>query len=506
MHAKSLISAGMLVVVGMVGGRLLGMLREIMMAANFGVGAQGDIAIILMILPDFITSALIGTAASAALVPAFAARSPEHALALFWQALAVSVAVFSLCIALLYWQQSWVVAQFTDATTTSFAEINTAFFIVLWSIPFSVATAVVTSYLQHRGRFLVPAFATVIFNSAILAVLWLGTDSVLLLAVGIFVATLTRFAPHMVAFWRAQSSPRYVFSPWELDKKLLKIYALATGSGMLGLLPMYAPYALVAGLGSSIASFNYAFKLILLPGLLTQTVVQLVVLPWLVAKHAKSSVKERSTQYSMVLQISWLVALSMSLTLTMAAQPIGELFFNYGKMTAADVVQISSLFALGVWAMPGMLLTTVWQVIFYTHQRPTPPLIANGLQALLILPLCSLAHTRMGLEGVVLAFAAVQAISAIALAIYGAMGGIMVRYIPSRTYFTMTFVMLLVFIPLQWVFDTLHFSPLVGFFTAMLIGGVLLICGAFATPAIRRILNDEMKRRRDANNPNHQRP
>lgn len=500
MNAKSLISAGMLVVVGMVGGRLLGMLREVMMAANFGIGQEGDTAILLMILPDFITGALIGTAASAALVPAFAARSPERALALFWQALGVSVLVFSLCIALLTWQWPWVMGRAGDSATLHTTATVTPFFIVLWSIPFSVATAVVTAYLQHRGRFLVPAFATVLFNSAIIAALWLKVESLLMLAAAIFVASLVRFFPHMLAFWRACPAPRQVCAAWELDKKLLKIYALATGSGVLGLLPIYAPYALVVAAGSSIASFNYAFKLILLPGVLTQTVVQLVVLPWLVARRAADTIEKQQAHTAHVLQLAWLIALSMSLTLSMAAHPIADLFFSYGKMTAEDVARIGSLFAIGVWALPGMLLTTVWQVIFYAQERPTPPLIANGLQALLILPLCSIGHAQMGLEGVVIAFALTQAIATLALAIMAA------QYIPGRAYFTMTFATLLVFIPLLGLFEALHLHPFAALCVAILVGMVLLISGALATPTLRHVLNEEMKRRRHENDTDHQRP
>src|SRR4051812_21386288 len=96
MNLKTLFTAGMLITVGMLTGRLLGLLREMLLAAQFGVGPQADIAIALLIIPDFITNALIGSAVSAALIPAFAARDHDKAVIVFLQAMLVSVMVFTL--------------------------------------------------------------------------------------------------------------------------------------------------------------------------------------------------------------------------------------------------------------------------------------------------------------------------------------------------------------------------------------------------------------------------
>src|ERR1700728_2596751 len=94
MSLRSLINAGALMTTGMMIGRVLGLLREMLLASRFGIGEQADMAIAFLIIPDFIGAALIGSAASAALVPAFFAREREDAVALFWQVMMISVAAF----------------------------------------------------------------------------------------------------------------------------------------------------------------------------------------------------------------------------------------------------------------------------------------------------------------------------------------------------------------------------------------------------------------------------
>ena len=497
MNLRTFISASMLVTVGMISGRILGMVREMMMAAHFGTGHHGDTAILLLMIPDFVTTAFIGSAISSALVPAFAARTPERAVALLWQSLALSVGVFSLLLLLLSSQLPFLLTQLQTADAPS---IGGPLRISLSAIPIAMATAVLTAYLQHRGRFLAPAFATVTFNVVIILTLWLGTDDLRFLAMGIFAASAVRFLPHFVGFVRSKAKPFFAFAPREFDRHLVKIYALSTGSGIFGLLPIYAPYAIVAAVGDSIATFNYAFKLVLLPGMLCQTIVQLVLLPWLVAH--RNNAPEGEAPVSMVLQIAWLVSFSMALCLSLAAHPIAALFFSYGKMTPDDIARIGSLFSIGVWALPAMVLLSVWQVIFYSRQRAFAPLAANMLQAALIIPLCWIAHRFAGLQGVLVAIIAVQAICVGVLAVLGYRSGLSQRLVPGWRYFTMTFAMGLVSLPFVYFFLTMLLAAWSGFALAAFAGVVILSAGAATSPVLRHHFTTWVTRE---NHPDHQR-
>lgn len=495
MNLKTFISASMLVTLGMIAGRLLGMVREMTMAAHFGTGHLGDMAILLLLIPDFIANMFIATTIGNTLVPAFAERTPEKAVALFWQSLALAVAVFSVFVVVLSWVAPWLLMQFHAADTIA-PELS----ITLYSIPFAVAAWVITAYLQHVGKFLVPSFANVIFNVILIAFLWFGTDSLHWLTIGIFTASFVRLIPHVAAFLRNQAATYRRSMAWEIDGKLLKIYALAVGSGFAGLMPFYAPYAIVASTGDSVATFNYSFKLVQLPIMLGQTVVQLVLLPWLVAHWRKTP--SDHAPVGVALQSAWLVSFCMALCLSLVAQPVAALFFSYGKMTGDDISNIGSLFAIGVWALPGMLLMTVWQTIFYSQQRAFAPLVGNLFQAGLVVPLCWLGHRYGGLQGMFIAFVAVQFFCVLLLAVLGYRGGLSQRYVPSWLYFTMTFAVILVSLPLAYVFFTVALTAWLSLILAVVGGAVMLSAGAMASLVLRHHFTTWITRE---NHPDHQR-
>src|SRR5690606_9161989 len=142
------------------------------------------------------------------------------------------------------------------------------------------------------------------------------------------------------------------------------IYAQTASTGILGLLPQYVPYGVVAAMASGLALFSYAFKLVIFPAALGQTIIQLVLLPWFVRRKEEAGAAQ---QYSLALQAAWIFAFSLALPVSMAGYDLAALCFRYGEMTAGDVSRIGHLLSIGIWAAPGMLLAAVWQQMLYAH-------------------------------------------------------------------------------------------------------------------------------------------
>ncbi len=317
MAVKKLLSAGALIAFGMLAGRALGFLREMLLAAYFGSGSDANIAISLLLIPDFITALLIGGAVSAVLIPAFAERDNEHSLALFWQSLLLFVVVFIILgIALsLFFGSSFIA-------------------VALCSLPLTAATGIFTAYLQHRSKFIVPAFTTVIFNSVILGALWFLPSDLLTLAVAVIVASSARLMAGMLAFFLSGGKFINVFSAkMELNRKLLSAYAQTTLSNMLGIFILYTPFALAALFSlSHFALFNYAFKLIIFPSVLIQTVIQMVLLPWFVSNINSSSGTKKIYDYSI-----W-GALTISLAACVVVTLLSGFIADAGEGADSDVV------------------------------------------------------------------------------------------------------------------------------------------------------------------------
>jgi len=475
MSIRLLLSASTMITTGMIVGRILGLLREMLIAAQFGTSETANMAIILLIIPDFVAAAFIGSAVSAVLLPAFASRSPERILALMWQTLALSCVLF-IVIALL--------CAFIFFGSHDFVSLMIAF----CSMPLAAMTAALTAYLQYRGKFLVPAFANAIFNVVVLFTLWKAPDNLIILAIGIFAAAFIRLAAHYFAFVNAGGKfNRSSFARQEFDRSLFKAYFHTAGSGICSVLPIYVPYMLVAGTAAGLAAFNYAFKLLLFPAILIQTIIQMVLLPWFV-KIRSNSPLESTAIYSASLQVAWAVSLAITLSFSIGAQAIADVCFGYGKMTQADIVHVGNLMALGIWAAPGLIMSCMWQQMLYAHEQTRPPFYANIALAASIAPLCWLGYQMYDLKGVLIANALAQLVPFYLLVRLGRhFVGLPAR--PSFIYVRISLAVVVTFAVLGYFFYTLNPTPLTAVAFAILIGLTSLAAGLWQCPSARKLLH-----------------
>ena len=467
MNLKSLLSASALVALGMLAGRVLGLLREMLLAAQFGANGTADMAILLLIIPDFVTAAFIGSAASAVLVPAFAARAPSAAKILYRQSLKLTLAAFS----------AFAVVIFLAAPLIGWQVPLPALALALLALPLSAATAILTAWLQYRGRFLIPAFATVIFNTVIICCL-LASPSLSLLAASITAAAALRLAAHSLASARLPQLST-TQSPSQLDLTLLKTYATTMGTGLLGLLPTYIPYAFIAAAGAGLALFNYALKLVLMPAMLLQAIVQLAVLPWLVSARNNRDAAALAKLHAQSLELATVTAIIAAGCLALCAQPVAILCFGYGKMTASDIAIVARSFSIGIFAMPAILAVTLLQSMLYAAGHARPAFIASIGQAVLILPLTALGQTTGQVPGVLAIFAFIQLVPLATLLPACRRFGL----IPSKAFIgglRALATSLALFTPAAFYLAHQEFFPILTIACAILIGIVSLMAAALA--------------------------
>jgi putative peptidoglycan lipid II flippase len=478
MTLKKLLSASVLIAIGMLAGRALGFVREMLLAAQFGAGnSDANIAIAMLLIPDFITALLIGSSISAVLVPAFAARDRERALALLWQCLGIMVPAFA-----------------AIGAATGLLSGSGFVSVALYSLPISAATGVFTAYLQHEGKFLAPAFSTVIFNIVILAALWFLPTGLLMLSCAVVFASLMRFGANYAAFLRNNQQRKLLSKKqWELDKGLVVAYAQNMLSNVLGIFILYTPFAMIAFLNpSEFALFNYAFKLISFPAALIQTVIQMSVLPWFVNIRAMNSASSNSApprEYGHSLQAGWVVSLSVSLCVWLVAGDIARVCFGHGKMTMRDTAQIGELLAIGIWALPCMVMLSLWQQIFFAYHKQKAALFSNVALALFIMPLCWVGYILGDSRGLLYGFVAAQVIPFFILAIAGKFfllrsGASLLKV--AFTYLKMSLVIVFAFIPFAIICNTLFLDEYENITLAMAIGGICIFAGLYCDKAIRR--------------------
>lgn len=471
MSLSSLFSAGALITAGMLAGRLLGLLREMLLAARYGADGAADQAVLLLMIPDAVTAILIGNAASAALLPAFAARTPAAAGALLRQSLARGVAVFSGLALLLL------------AAGTALRMPAAPLGLALLALPLSAATAILTAWLQHHGRLLAPSFATVLFNLVIITALLRLPPGLPVLGAAVAAAALVRWAAHAAAALRLDHVPPAPGA--QLDTQITATYAAAMLSGMLGLLPVYVPYAIVLAAGEGVALFNYALKLVLMPAMLALTVAQLAVLPWLVSLRKTRDADALARLHAQVLHWAGLLAVTGALAMALCAPVLAALCFGYGRITPSDTHGIAGGFAVGILALPPMLWVTLLQSMLYAAGSPRPALTASLWQAGLLVPLMAAGLSWLALPGVMGAFVLAQAVPLAFLLPAAHRLGLLPRRacLPGLA---SAGVALAVFCPLAlWQLEQI-LSPLQAMACAGAAGGVSLLAGAAALRWISR--------------------
>ncbi len=478
MTLKKLLSASVLIALGMLLGRALGFLREMLLAAQFGAGnGDANTAIALLLIPDFITSLFIGSSISAVLVPAFAARDKERALALLWQSIKLVLPIFTVI--------AIAVGLIADSSFISIA---------LFSLPLTAVTGVLTAYLQHRGKFMAPAFSTVIFNMVILSALWFLPPGLFMLSFAVVFAALTRFAANLGAFLgsgleRQKSDNKQ----WELDKQLIMAYVQNMLSNVLGIFILYTPFAMIAFLNpAEFALFNYSFKLITFPSVLIQTIIQMSVLPWFVnirGMNSSSGSRHMPLEYGYSLKVAWVVSITVSLCVSLVAHDIAQICFGHGKMTLRDTVQIGELLAIGIWATPCVVMLSVWQQIFYACHKQKAALFSNVALALFIIPLCWVGYIIGDSKGLLYGFVAAQIIPFFILSLTGKLflfGSNTSLLRSVMLYLKMSIVVLFIFVPFALVYDTLFLNEYENILLAIMICGACVFAGLYSDGAIRK--------------------
>ncbi len=471
MNMRRLFSAGLLITLGMVTGRVLGLLREALVAANFGSGTDADMAIGLLIIPDFITMLLIGSAASATLVPAFSSRNQQEASALFFQSMAASVCVASIAAILAFWQLQAV-----------YPEQYFALLMAMASLPLSAANAVCVAWLQYKDRLRIPAFSNAIFNAVVVLGLWLIASGIHMLGVVIFLAASLRLGVHVIGVVLGRDLVLSDTRSRQLTRDVLKNYTSTVCTGFFGIVPQYAPYAVLALSASGVALFNYAFKLVLLPAMLIATVIQMVCLQWFVRLN-KEGVLQQSIP--LAFQLGLVVSLSISLCVMLASQHIAMLCFAYGAMSADDVQSVGNMLAIGIWALPGMVTTTLWQQFYFSQKQTRTPLIVSVIQAVLIVPVLWIAQQHYGIAGVMTGFAIVQSMPFILYSVLARRDNALTQSVLGRDGMAMILVVILAYVPLAWLFRQLDILPITGLAVAIVMGVVLLMAAVLPSAQCR---------------------
>lgn len=398
--------------------RVLGYVREAVLAYQFGASTTTDAYFAAFQLPDLLNYLLAGGALSVAFIPFYARvleeRGEGAAERLFATVFGTTgVAVIVLTVVLWWWCDPLVALLFSGFDPDTHALTVHLTRIVLPAQIFFVVGGIVRGALMAHGRFVAHAAAPLLYNSAIIAGgLLLGPRiGVEGFAWGVLAgAILGPFGVPLLSV-RRQLRIRIRVAPTDRDLLAYLVIAAPLMVG-LSLLTVDEWYDKIFGadLGAgTISILQYARRLMQAPVSMVGQAIAAAALPTLARLFNQGRRRELDLTVLRTLQAGLALALLAGGAFVALADPVVQLVYRHGNLgaeSAARVVLILRIFCL---AVPAWVVQQIASRSFFARGDTWRPMLLGTIVALAALPLYQSLALRWG--GVGLASAGVVAVS-----------------------------------------------------------------------------------------------
>ena len=366
--------------------RVLGFVRDTIIARTFGAGVASDAFVVAFKLPNLLRRIFAEGAFSQAFVPILAEYKTQQGDEAARTFLAYVAGLLTLVLALVtllgILAAPWIVwisaPGFVDeperfALTTDLLRVTFPY-IVLISL-----SSLVGAVLNTWNRFSVPAFVPTLLNlSMIIFSVWLTPyfdPPIMALGWAVLVGGLAQFLWQLPALKRIGMLvlPRLSLRDtgvWRVLKQMgPAIFGVSVGQVSLIINTIFASF-LVAG---SVSWMYYADRLMELPSGVLGVALGTILLPALAKTYASADRAEYSRLLDWGLRLCFLLALPCTLALAIIAEPLIVSLFQYGKFTAFDAQMAErALIAYSVGLLP-LILVKILAPGFYAQQNIKTP-------------------------------------------------------------------------------------------------------------------------------------
>lgn len=416
-------AAALLLAASVLLSRILGFVREAVLAYRVGVGGEADAFAAAFQLPDLLFHFLSGGALSIAFLPFYTRARTEGGDAEATRLLATVLGTLAVLSAaatavLWWWAQPLVALQFPgfDAEKTSLTVRLTR--IVLPAQVFFVVGGVIRAALMARGHFGAQAAGPLLYNAGVIAggLLLAPTLGVAGFAWGALAGAAA--GPLGAALVEARGRVRLGFRFAPHDPAFLRYLAAAAplmvGVTLLTVDEWYGRwFGALAGEGT-VATVVYARRLMLVPVALVGQAMATAALPALSQLVADARKAELAALVERTARVALGLALLAAAALAALAEPAVEAVYRRGAFEAGDVAPVAETLRLFALAVPGWVLQTVAVRPFYARRDFWRPMLLGTAVAGAAVPVYLALGPRFGAPG--LAGAAAVAVSANALA------------------------------------------------------------------------------------------
>ncbi|WP_240036503.1 murein biosynthesis integral membrane protein MurJ [Halomonas urmiana] len=402
--------------------RVMGLVRDVVIATLFGAGDGADAFFVAFKIPNFLRRLFAEGAFNQAFVPVlseYATRGSKREVKELLDAVAGSLtAVLALITALAMLAAPWLVWVFAPGFGRDPEKLALTADMLRLTFPYLLLislTAFAGSTLNTWNRFAVPAFTPVLLNLSLIGAALLLTplfdEPALALAWGVLIAGGAQLAFQVPFLARLGLLPR----PWpdfahSGVRRILRLMAPALFGVSVSQINLLLDTVLASLLAAgSVSWLYYSDRLVELPLGVFGIAIGTVILPALSRRHAEQSGEHFAAMLDWALRTVLLLGLPAALALSVLAEPLLISLFHYGAMTERDITMAAmSLRAYAVGLVAFMLIKVLAPGFFARQDTKTPvkvgivAMVANMVFNLILI--WPLAHAGLALATALSAF------------------------------------------------------------------------------------------------------
>ncbi|MEM7033437.1 MAG: murein biosynthesis integral membrane protein MurJ [Chloroflexota bacterium] len=384
---KTIFRAASLVMLFFILSRLLGIVRDVVIANQFGASRQYEAYVAALTIPDFMFYVISGGALGSAFIPVFAQNLSQKDQAGAWQlasailnwlfliltTVAIIMAIFAPSLV------AFTVGRGFDPVDQALAA-SLMRWLLISTVVFGIS-GLSMGILHAHQHFFLPALAPVIYNIAIILGAWLLSP--IWGIYGLVIGVVTGAIGHLLVQLPGLKAvhPRYQ-AILPTDNPSVREVGRLMAPRVLGLAAIQLNFvwdktlasALIVG---SLAGLERGWRIMLLPqGIIAQAVAA-ASFPTFAALVAEESWQELQNIVVITLRNVLYLTIPATVGLIVLSRPLIQLFYERGQFTPTDTVLTT--WALGFYSLGLVghsLVEIVTRVFYALHNTKTPVIIA----------------------------------------------------------------------------------------------------------------------------------
>lgn len=424
---ESVSAAALILACSILLSRVLGYVREMLLAYQFGTGTTTDAFYAAFQIPDLLNYFLAGGALSIAFIPLYnkvLARDGEEAAHKLMSTVLGTLGLLVVIVTGLLWWKAEALIRFQfpkfDADTTAQTVFLTR--IVLPAQIFFITGGIVQAVLLAHRNFHAAALAPLIYNVCIIAggfflAPYYGIAG---FAVGTLLGSILGPFLMPILYSRKHIPLRARVSPGE--KNFLVYLALAAplmfGQTLLTLDEWYGRWFGALLDPGTVAAISYARRLMQVPIAVIGQALAAAALPTLSKMWAENKQEDLNRTLLQTLRSGLALAVFGAAGFFVLAPQLVQIVYQHGAFTAEDTLRVSRLVGILAFAVPAWILQQISVRAFYARGDTWRPMVLGTLLSIAVIPLYLHLSGIKGVEGLAMAGVLGMTLNALATLVY----------------------------------------------------------------------------------------